>query len=136
MAGNEKISDTTGITVLGDPTQGAPARKLEAFPFHHKQPTRVTFHCQEFSCYCPVTGQPDYATIDIEYEPDAKALESKSLRNYLWSFRDTRGFHEDVVHRILDDLSSFLSPKWMRVTGHFNIRGGIAIDVVAESEKA
>jgi 7-cyano-7-deazaguanine reductase len=127
-----QLSDTTGITILGGADRG-PSTKLEAFPFRHKRPTRIVFRCTEFSCHCPVTGQPDYATLDIEYLPGDRALESKSFKNYLWSYRDTLGFHEDVVHRILDDLVKFLEPRWMRVTGRFNIRGGIAIDVVAQT---
>lgn len=130
----QNLSDTTGVTLLGGgagPRQ--PAGQLESFPFRHQGThTTVTFRCTEFSCFCPVTGQPDYATIDIEYRPAARALESKSLKEYLWSFRDTKGFHEDVVNRILADLHEFLSPEWIRVTGRFNVRGGIAIDVAAE----
>ncbi len=128
----KKISDTTGVTILGAATRG-PSTVLESFPFKHSRPTHITFSCSEFSCHCPVTGQPDYATLDVEYEPGDRALESKSFKNYLWSYRDTEGFHEDVVHRILDDLVNFLDPKWARVTMHFNVRGGIAIDVTAET---
>jgi 7-cyano-7-deazaguanine reductase len=129
-----KLSDTTGLTQLGSPAASRqPSRKLEAFPFKHKgRDTRVTFHCTEFTCMCPLTGQPDYATLEIEYIPAGRALESKSLKNYLWSYRDTGVFHEDVVNVILDELYDFLKPKWMRVTGHFNVRGGIAIEVSAE----
>lgn len=129
----EKISDTAGLTQLGSGKPNAPERRLESFPFHHKdRETIVTFRCTEFSCHCPLTGQPDYATLEISYIPDDRALESKSLKNYLWSFRDTRGFHEDVVNVILNDIHNFLKPRWTKVTGHFNIRGGIAIDVEAE----
>lgn len=132
MPEKRHISDTTGITMLGS-NKSEVSFQLEAFPF--KQRTRdtvVTFRCSEFTCHCPVTGQPDFATLDIEYVPAEKGLESKSLKNFLWSYRDTQGFHEDVVNEILDKLRDFLAPKWIRVTGHFNVRGGIAIDVVAE----
>ena len=133
MSQNEQISDTTGLSQLGSGSPSKPERKLESFPFHHTgRATRVTFHCSEFSCHCPLTGQPDYATLEISYIPNDRALESKSLKNYLWSYRDTRGFHEDVVNVILNDLNDFLKPKWVKVVGHFNIRGGIAIDVEAE----
>ncbi|MDK2971822.1 MAG: 7-cyano-7-deazaguanine reductase [Candidatus Sumerlaeota bacterium] len=130
---NEKLSDTQGLTQLGSGAVGRPERKLEAFPFRHAgRDTKVTFFCEEFTCLCPLTGQPDFATLEISYIPEGRALESKSLKNYLWSFRDSRGFHEDIVNVILDDLHDFLHPKWIRVTGHFKIRGGIAIDVEAE----
>jgi 7-cyano-7-deazaguanine reductase len=127
----EVLSDTTGLTQLGHAVAG-PSRKLEAFPFHQKNKTRVTFLCSEFTCNCPLTGQPDYATIEIEYIPRDRALESKSLKNYLWSFRDTGVFHEDLTNVILNELFEFLNPEWMKVTSHFNMRGGIAIDVEAE----
>jgi 7-cyano-7-deazaguanine reductase len=129
----EILSDTTGVTILGSGRAVEPSGRLEAFPFRHPgRDTLVTFHCEEFSCLCPVTGQPDYATLEIAYIPRGKALESKSLKNYLWTFRDVGGFHEDVVNKILDDLFDFLKPKWMKVTGRFFRRGGIAIDVEAE----
>jgi len=127
----EILSDTTGLTQLGGPGRG-PSRALEAFPFRRERPTTVTFHCEEFTCLCPLTGQPDFATLEISYIPGDRALESKSLKNYLWSFRETGVFHEDVVNVILEDLAGFLEPRWIRVTGRFNVRGGIAIDVEAE----
>lgn len=129
----ETLSDTTGLTQLGSGLVGTPERKLEAFPFRHRgRDTVVTFHCTEFSCHCPLTGQPDFATLEISYIPKKRALESKSLKNYLWSFRDTGAFHEDIVNVILEDLKTFLDPKWIKVTGTFNIRGGIGIEVVVE----
>ncbi len=132
-AAREVLSDTTGLTQLGSGAVGRPERRLEAFPFRHGgRDTVVTFHCSEFSCFCPLTGQPDYAELEIAYIPAKKALESKSLKNYLWSFRDTGAFHEDLVNEILDELHGFLKPKWIRVTGRFNVRGGIAIDVETE----
>jgi 7-cyano-7-deazaguanine reductase len=136
MTQPENISSTAGLTQLGSGTPSRPERQLESFPFRHTgRDTVVTFRCGEFSCHCPLTGQPDYATLEIAYIPDDRALESKSLKNYLWSFRDTRGFHEDVVNVILDDLWKFLQPRWLKVTGHFNVRGGIAIDVEVELPK-
>lgn len=131
--GREVLSDTTGLTQLGSGQASRPERKLESFPFRHRgRDTVVTFRCTEFSCFCPLTGQPDYATLEISYIPAGRALESKSLKNYLWSFRDTGAFHEDLVNVILDELHGFLKPKWIKVVGHFNVRGGIAIDVEAE----
>lgn len=127
----ETLSDTSGLTQLGNPSS-APLRKLESFPFHHRNETRVTFRCTEFTCHCPLTGQPDYATLEIEYIPNDRAIESKSLRNYLWSFRDTGVFHEDLTNVVLNELFDFVNPRWMRVISRFNVRGGIAIDVAAE----
>lgn len=129
----KKISDTSGLSQLGSGERSAPSEQLEAFPFRHPgRDTKVTLLCEEFTCLCPLTGQPDFATLEIQYVPRDRALESKSLKNYLWTFRDVGGFHEDVVNTILDRLFDFLDPKWMKVTGHFNIRGGIAIDVETE----
>ena len=121
-----------GLTELG---KGAtkPVRKLEAFP--NKYPDRdtvVTFHCAEFTCLCPITGQPDFGTIEVAYIPDTLVLESKSLKLYLWTYREIGIFHEEVVNELLDALHSFLEPRWIKVTGRFNVRGGIAIDVTAE----
>jgi 7-cyano-7-deazaguanine reductase len=121
-----------GLTQLG---RGAtkPSRRLEAFPNDYPgRDTEITFHCAEFSCLCPVTGQPDFATLEISYIPGEKVLESKSLKLYLWTYRDTGIFHENVANAILDDLHRFLKPRWLSVAGHFNLRGGIAIDVVVE----
>ncbi len=127
------LSDTSGLTQLGSGAKTKPSRALESFPFHHKgRDTKVSFYCDEFTCHCPLTGQPDFAKIEVHYIPNDRALESKSLKQYLWSFRDERGFHEDVVNVILDDLHKFLEPKWIQVVGRFNIRGGISIVVEAE----
>lgn len=86
----------------------------------------------EFTCLCPRTGQPDFATLRIEYVPDALCVELKSLKLYVWSFRDRGAFHEAVTNRILDDLTALLEPRFMRLTAEFNVRGGIATTVVAE----
>ncbi len=131
---SSKLSKTEGVTMLGSATKG-PSKKLEAFPYQHKRDTVITFYCEEFSCHCPVTGQPDFAKLVIEYIPKKKALESKSLKNFLWSYRDTAAFHEDIVNDILSELNEFLSPKWIKVTGKFFIRGGIAIDCEVEEGK-
>ena len=124
-------SDLEGLTILGGHTQ--PSKNLEAFP--NRAPGRfylVTLDTTEFTCLCPVTGQPDFATIRVEYVPDQKVVESKSFKLYLWSYRNEGAFHEHVVNRILDDLQKILDAHWIRVTGVFNIRGGIGIKVVAE----
>lgn len=110
-----------------------PSRELETFP--NPRPGRdyvIDFSCPEFTCVCPKTGQPDFAAIRIEYVPDQRCLEMKSLKLYLWSFRGEGHFHEAVTNRILDDLVRAASPRWMRVTGRFNVRGGIAPIIVAE----
>jgi 7-cyano-7-deazaguanine reductase len=103
-----------------------PSRDLETFP--NPRPGRryqIAFDCPEFTCVCPRTGQPDFATIRIRYVPDKLCLELKSLKLYLWSFRDVGTFHEDVTNRILDDLLMAVEPTEMSVEGNFKIRGGI-----------
>ena len=123
------------LTLLGrEVTQ--PVRKLETFPNQH--PGRrytVTLECPEFTCVCPVTGQPDFATITIRYIPDRRIVESKSLKLYLWSYRDEGTFHEHVTNQILEDLVDALDPLCCHVTGAFNVRGGISITVDAEYER-
>lgn len=109
-----------------------PSKELETFP--NPRPGRdygIRFECPEFTCLCPRTGQPDFATITIRYVPDALCVELKSLKLYLWSFRDEGHFHEDVTNRILDDLVALLEPKRMTVEGDFNVRGGIHTVVTA-----
>jgi len=104
----------------------APSRELEAFD--NPRPERdyeIRFECPEFTCVCPVTGQPDFATIRIRYVPDRRCVELKSLKLYLWSFRDEGAFHEAVTNRILDDLVALLEPRKMSVEGDFYVRGGI-----------
>ena len=86
----------------------------------------------EFTCLCPKTGQPDFATLEIEYIPDELCVELKSLKLYVWSFRDKGTFHEAVTNKILDDLVDCLDPRFIRITARFNVRGGIYTNVVAE----
>ncbi len=127
-------SDLSELTLLG--RQAQPGKKLEAFPNHN--PNRrytVSLTTDEFTCLCPVTGQPDFATITIKYIPDKKIVESKSLKLYLWSYRNEGVFHEHVTNTILDDLVQAIDPHWIEVTGAFKIRGGIGITVVAAHEK-
>ncbi len=88
--------------------------------------------CPEFTCVCPKTGQPDFATIRVRYVPGPRCVELLSLKLYLWSYREEGAFHEDVVNRILDDLVEACSPKYMSVEGDFNVRGGIHTVVTAE----
>ena len=89
----------------------------------------------EFTCLCPKTGQPDFATLHLEYVPDAKCVELKSLKLYIWSYRDEGAFHEAVTNRILDDLVEAMKPRFIRLTAEFYVRGGIYTTVVAEHRK-
>jgi 7-cyano-7-deazaguanine reductase len=109
-----------------------PTKTLETFP--NPKPGRdytIHFECPEFTCLCPMTGQPDFATIRIEYVPDAVCLELKALKLYLWSYRDEGAFHEAVTNKILDDLVAACRPRSMTVTGDFFVRGGIHTVVTA-----
>lgn len=95
----------------------------------------ITLDCPEFTTLCPITGQPDFAHIMIQYTPEELCIESKALKLYLGSFRNIGSFHEAVTNRILDDLVQALKPKWMEVVGNFNVRGGIGIRVNAQHGK-
>ncbi|HEY9855727.1 MAG TPA: preQ(1) synthase [Stenomitos sp.] len=123
------------LTQLGRPTpfpQSPEEAKLETFPNTH--PGRdylIQFTCPEFTAYCPITGQPDFAEIRIEYTPDENCVELKSLKLYLWSFRDEGAFHEAVTNRICDDLVRTLAPRFIEVVGDFAVRGGIKTIVTA-----
>ena len=112
-----------------------PSKTLETFP--NPKPGRdyvIEFACPEFTCLCPRTGQPDFATFTIRYVPDQICIELKSLKLYLWSFRDEGHYHEAVTNRILDDLVAATRPRRMRIEGEFNVRGGIYTQVTAEYE--
>jgi 7-cyano-7-deazaguanine reductase len=110
-----------------------PSKQLDTFPNPQpKRPYEIRFECPEFTCICPVTGQPDFATIRISYTPAARCVELKSLKLYLWSYRDEGAFHEAVTNQILDDLVKVLEPRKLRVEGDFSVRGGIHTVVVAE----
>jgi 7-cyano-7-deazaguanine reductase len=122
----------TGLTMLGRKTR-RPSKKLEAFPNKYpRRDYRVVLETSEFTALCPITGQPDFGAITISYVPDQLVVESKSLKLYLWSFRQEGHFHEEVVNRILDDLVRAIKPRRMQVKGEFKARGGIAITVTAE----
>lgn len=130
--------DLKSLTLLGTTGRGkgAPGRSLEAFPNHHPgRDYTVTLRTEEFTCVCPLTGQPDFARIAIRYIPDKLILESKSLKLYLQSFRNAGTFHEHVANVILDDVVAALSPRWCKITADFAVRGGIAISVDAEFSK-
>ena len=109
-----------------------PSKHLEAFP--NPEPRRdyeISFDCPEFTCICPRTGQPDFATIRIRYIPDKRCVELKSLKLYLWSYRNEGAFHEKVTNQILDDLVRVCQPRSMTVVGDFYVRGGIHTVVTA-----
>jgi len=110
-----------------------PSKTLETFP--NPQPGRnftIYIRIPEFTCLCPVTGQPDFAELHLQYVPDKVCAELKALKNYIWSYRDQGAFHEAVTNRILDDLVAAVQPRFMRLTADFNVRGGIYTQVVAE----
>ena len=111
-------------------------KNLETFP--NPNPGRdyhIHMEIPEFTCLCPKTGQPDFATLFLDYIADAKCVELKSLKLYIWSFRNEGHFHEDVSNRILDDLVAATQPRFMRLTAKFYVRGGIFTNIVAEHRK-
>ncbi len=113
-----------------------PLKKLETFS--NPSPARdylVHVEVPEFTCLCPLTGQPDFATLILDYVPDRKNVELKSLKTYMWSYRNEGAFHEAVTNRILDDLVKALAPRFMRLTARWYVRGGIFTTVVAEHRK-
>lgn len=113
-----------------------PSKDLETFP--NPQPQRdytIRIQVPEFTCLCPKTGQPDFAELTIEYIPDLLCVELKSLKLYVWSFRDQGAFHEAVTNEILSDLVGAVSPRFMRLIANFNVRGGIYTTVVTEHRK-
>ncbi len=122
-----------GLSLLGSKVQKYPddyaPEVLETFINKHQDRDYfVKFNCPEFTSLCPITGQPDFATIYISYVPDVKMVESKSLKLYLFSFRNHGGFHEDCVNTIMNDLIKLMEPKYIEVWGKFTPRGGISID--------
>jgi 7-cyano-7-deazaguanine reductase len=113
-----------------------PTKQLDTFP--NPNPERdyeIAFEAPEFTCLCPMTAQPDFATIRIRYVPDQKCVELKSLKLYLWSYRDEGTFHEAVTNRIANDLIAALDPRFLEVEGDFYIRGGIKTRVKVEHRK-
>lgn len=115
---------------------GKPVKILETFPnpAPHRD-YRIHMEIPEFSCLCPKTGQPDFARLTLDYVADKACVELKSLKLYIWSFREEGHFHEDVTNRILDDLVRAVNPRFMRLTARFFVRGGIFTNVVAEHRK-
>jgi 7-cyano-7-deazaguanine reductase len=113
-----------------------PSKTLETFP--NPEPGRdylIHMEIPEFTCLCPKTGQPDFANLVLDYIPDRTCVELKSLKLYIWSFRNEGAFHEAVTNRILDDLAKATKPRFMRLTAKFFVRGGIFTTVVAEHRR-
>jgi 7-cyano-7-deazaguanine reductase len=109
------------------------SKRLETFPNPSlRRDYRIHMEIPEFTCLCPRTGQPDFATLVLDYVPDRLCVELKSLKLYVWSYRDEGAFHEAVTNRILDDLVKAVRPRFMRLTARFNVRGGIFTTVVAQ----
>jgi 7-cyano-7-deazaguanine reductase len=114
----------------------SPQQTLETFP--NPSPERdytIRMTIPEFTCLCPKTGQPDFATLELEYVPDATCVELKALKLYIWSFRDRGCFHEAVTNEIADRLAAATTPRFLRLTARFNVRGGIYTTVVVERGK-
>jgi len=121
------------LTLLGAGPRTRPAGTLETFPNPHpNRAYHIRIESPEFTALCPITGQPDFATITLEYVPGPRCVELKAYKLYLWHYRDEGAFHEDVTNRILDDVVGAIEPRWARITGVFNVRGGIYTSVVAE----
>lgn len=117
------------------PTQ--PSKNFETFPNPHPGNDYVVrISSPEFTCLCPMTGQPDFATVTVEYAPGERCVELRSFKLYLWSFRDEGHYHEDVTNRILNDLVAATQPRRMTVTGDFNVRGGLHTVVTASYTRA
>ena len=128
----------TIFATLSEPTgmPSKPSKSLETFA--NPEATRdylIHMEIPEFTCLCPKTGQPDFATLILDYIPDRTCIELKSLKLYAWSFRNEGAFHEAVTNRILDDLAKATKPRYMRLTAKFYVRGGIFTTVVAEQRK-
>ena len=113
-----------------------PSKKLLTFP--NPKPERdylIHMEIPEFTCLCPITSQPDFATLTLDYVAERKCIELKSLKVYIWSYRDEGAFHEALTNRILDDIVAVLSPRYARLKAQFNVRGGIYTTIVAEHRK-
>jgi 7-cyano-7-deazaguanine reductase len=123
-------------TITKSTAQTSPDHVLERFdnPNSERDYT-IRIRIPEFTCLCPKTGQPDFATLNLAYVPDTHCVELKSLKLYIWGFRDRGVFHEAVTNEILDDLDTLLSPRFIRLSAEFNVRGGIYTTVVTERHK-
>jgi 7-cyano-7-deazaguanine reductase len=118
------------------PVPTRPSKRLETF----KNPAperdyRIHMEIPEFTCLCPMTGQPDFATLVLDYIPDRKCVELKALKLYVWSYRNEGAFHEAVTNKILSDLVSAIAPRYIKLDARFNVRGGIYTSVIVEHRK-
>lgn len=121
---SSKIQQDTGVDLHA---------RLETFNNpNSERDYAIRIRIPEFTCLCPKTGQPDFATLHLEYVAETHCIELKSLKNYVWAFRELGAFHEAVTNRILDDLVAVAQPRYMRLTAEFNVRGGIYTTIVAE----
>jgi 7-cyano-7-deazaguanine reductase len=123
------------MTNTGNPGSASRAHHAQLETFSNPETARdytIRIRIPEFTCLCPRTGQPDFATLHLEYVPDRLCVELKSLKQYIWSFRNEGAFHEAVTNRILGDLVDALAPRFMRLRAEFNVRGGIFTTIVAE----
>ncbi len=115
----------------------SPSRDLETFDNPQTEADyRIHIRIPEFTCLCPKTAQPDFATLYLDYIPDKKCIELKALKIYIWSYRDTGAFHEAVTNQILQDLAAACEPRYMRLKAEFYVRGGIYTSVIAEHRQA
>lgn len=133
MAAKQRPTPAPTGTRAVTPGHTRPTQQLDVFP--NPNPGRdVLIHLQieEFTCLCPLTGQPDFARLQIDYIPDATCVELRSLKLYMWAYRDRGAFHEAVTNSILDDLVAAVRPRFMRVTARWNVRGGIFTSIVVE----
>src|SRR5579859_2634344 len=118
------------------PVPTRPSKHLETFPNPTpKRDYRIHMEIPEFTCLCPMTGQPDFATLVLDYVPERTCVELKSLKLYVWSYRNEGAFHEAVTNRILDDLVRATQPRYMRLEARFSVRGGIHTSIIAEHRK-
>jgi len=125
-----------GVCYTAPPMTTRPTKQLETFPNPRLgREYHIEFECPEFTCLCPLTGQPDFATILIDYVPDELCVELKSLKLYLWSYRNEGAFHEAVTNKIADDIVAAIAPRWLKVTGKFWMRGGITTNVIVTHQK-
>lgn len=113
-----------------------PSSTLETFPNPAPRDYTIRIAIPEFTCLCPKTGQPDFAQLDLEYVPDRLCIELKSLKLYIWSFRDQGAFHEAVTNRIVDDIVAACAPRFVRLTAKFNVRGGTYPTITVEQSAA
>ena len=121
---------TSELKHLGK-TSNQPVDRVDLIPWSGG-PITVRLECADFTSLCPVTGHPDFATLEIDYVPDGHLVETKSLKLYLWRYRDEKTFNEHLVDTVAGDLHRQIRPRWLRVTGRFHPRGGIAVTVSAE----